>query len=76
MKNFSAMPCQDIVPENKYKNENKYKKFNDFVYFTFPFIYCLKKLLHFLHFNLMINLLVHNMSYYYFFWKFSKMTNS
>ena len=28
------------------------KEFNDFVYFTFPFINGLKKLLHFLHFEL------------------------
>ena len=47
------------------------KKFNDFVYFIFPLINGLKKLLHFLHFKFMITLLVTcliiNM-----FWKFSK----
>ena len=48
------------------------KKFKDFVYFTLPFINCLKKLLHFLYFKLMIPLLVYNMSYQYFLWKFSK----
>ena len=39
------------------------KKFNDFVYLHFPFINGLKKLLHFLHFKLMIALLVYNMPY-------------
>ena len=33
------------------------KKFNDFVYFTFPFINGLKKLLYILHFKLMMTLL-------------------
>ena len=43
------------------------KKLNDFVYFTFPFISGLKKLLHFLHFKLRITLVVYNMSYLYYF---------
>ena len=38
------------------------KKLNDFVYFTFPFINSLKKLLRVLQFKLMITLLVYNMS--------------
>ena len=57
MKYFLGMLCQNIV------NENKYKELNDFIYFTFPFINCLKKLLHFLHFKKMVNLLIYNMSY-------------
>ena len=34
------------------------KEFNDFVYFMFPFTDGFKKLLHFLHFKLMVTLLV------------------
>ena len=45
------------------------------VYFMFPFINGLKKLLHSLHFKLMINLLVKCLIINIL-WKFSKMTHS
>ena len=43
------------------------KKFNDFVYFIFPFINGLKKLLHFLHFKFMLTLSVTCLIIYIFF---------
>ena len=66
MKYFSVMLCQNIVPQ-KNKITKICKKFNDFVYFSFPLINSLKTLLHFLHFKLMITLLVYSMSINVFF---------
>ena len=60
-KYLSAMLCQ-----NSSTKENDtmkiIKNFSDFVYFIFPFTNGLKKLLHFLHFELMITLLVTSLS--------------
>ena len=50
MKYLSVMFCQNMFSQNEIILHVS-QKFNDFVYFIFPFINGLKKLLHFLHFS-------------------------